>query len=301
MKERIVGVIPVLLVLWFLLSLFKPQTDASKASMVKRFWILKTHSEKKYSLVLCGDSRTYRGMSPEEMQNVLPDFSIYNFAYSSGSFSAFMLDQIEKRLDFDAPVKVLYLGITPYSLTPKAAKDGHIRQEMARKKEEVWEALYLDPVKQFFEPYQFDWDKPGDSVLYIQNYKATGWVATTKIPPDPGEAIPIYMRDFQDNTVSNTMIDSLVSRVERWTEKRVIVFAGRPPTTNAMINLENTISGFDESGFVRKFEQAGGIWLQTDVNDYQSFDGSHLDIPSAIKFSTDIASMIKAELIRRTH
>lgn len=296
-----ISLIPVLLALWLLLSLLKPETDASKASVIKRFWILKTHSEKKYSLLLCGDSRTYRGMSPQAMKKVLPDFSIYNFGYSSGSFSPFMLDQIEKRLDFDAPTKVLYLGITPYSLTPKAAKDGHISQELARKKEEIWESLYLEPLEQFFEPYQLNWDKPGDSVLYIQEYKTTGWVATTKIPPSPEEAIPIYTKDFQDNSVSNTVIDSLVARVKRWTERRVIVFAARPPTTNAMINLENTISGFNENEFVLKFEEAGGIWLQTDIDDYQSFDGSHLDIPSAIKFSTDIASMIKTELSRRAN
>lgn len=296
MKERILILIPIVVICIVALSVLRPETIESHASIIKRFWIVKTHSKKKYNFLICGDSRTYRGVSPEVMEDVLSRFSILNFGYSSGSFSPFMLDQIEKKLDFSAPVKVLYLGITPYSLTPKASMDGHIKQELARKKEEIIETLYLDPVKRFFDPYEFDWNKTSDSVAYIQEYKKDGWVATDKIPPNPQEALPIYVKDFENNTVSNEIIDTLMVKVNEWALQGVKVFATRPPTTEEMVDLENRLSGFKEWEFIKRFTQAGGVWLNTDEKQYKSFDGSHLDIPSTIAYSKDIAALIKAEL-----
>ena len=298
MKERVITILPILLLCIVTLGFLRPETTESNASIIKRFWIVKTHTKKKYNLLICGDSRTYRGVSPDFMEEILSEFSIFNFGFSSGSFSPFMLDQIEKKLDFNAPVKVLYLGITPYSLTPKASRDGHIKQELARKKEEIIEALYLDPVKRFFEPYEINWDKKSDSVIYIQEYKNNGWVATTKIPPNPREALAIYVKDFEDNTVSAQMIDNLIIKVREWSLKNVRVFATRPPTTKEMIELENRLSGFNEGEFVKRFKEAGGIWLKMNHSQYTSFDGSHLDIPSSISFSKDIATLIEAELTK---
>lgn len=298
MKERIVIMLPILLCYIVGLSVLRPETSGTNASIIKRFWIFKTHTGKKYNLLICGDSRTYRGVSPEAMGEVLRGFSILNFGYSSGSFSPFMLDQIERKLDFTAPVKVIYMGITPYSLTPKASRDGHIKQELSRKKEEIVEALYLDPVRRFFEPYEIQWEKNPDSVKYVQDYKRSGWVATDKIPPNPREALPIYVKDFENNNVSEDVINNLMLKVNEWSERGVKVFAARPPTTPDMVELENHLSGFDETEFVKKFGKAGGIWLKTGGEQYKSFDGSHLDIQSSIAFSKDIAALIALELAK---
>lgn len=299
MKERIILVMPFIVLLALLLNSIKPETAENKTSIIKRFWILKTHTDKKFNFLICGDSRTYRGVSPEAMEEILPDYSMLNFAYSSGSFSPFMLAQIEKKLDSRSPIKVLYLGITPYSLTPKASKDGHIRQELSRKKEEIIEALYFEPVKRFFEPFQINWKASKDSVTYIQKYEEAGWVATEKIPAHPEEALAIYTKDFKNNRVSTEMIDNLMIRIKEWSEEGIKVFGCRPPTTKEMVALENRLGGFREEVFVTKFKEAGGIWLTVNPDDYNSYDGSHLDIKSSIAFSKDIAHLIGSELTEK--
>jgi hypothetical protein len=299
MKERTILIIPILVFCIVLLKVLRPETNEINTSIMKRFWIVKTHTEKKFNLLVCGDSRTYRGVSPDVIEEVLTDFSVLNFGYSSGSFSAFMLEQIEKKLDVNASIKVLYLGITPYSLTPKAAKDGHIKEELGRKKEEIIEALYFDPVKRFFEPYTISWDKKRDSVAYIQEYNTDGWVATDKIPPNPKEALPIYVKDFENNSVSDEIIQHLMLKVKAWSLIGVKVFATRPPTTKEMVELENRLSGFREEEFRKQFAAAGGIWLEIDNKRYKSFDGSHLDISSSISFSGDIAVSMKLHLNKR--
>lgn len=296
MKERVITILPIVLFWIVALSYIRPETNESNASIIKRFWIVKTHTKKKFNFLVCGDSRTYRAVSPDAMEELLPAFSILNFGFSSGSFSPFMLAQIENKLDFSASDKVLYLGITPYSLTPKAARDGHIKQELARKKEEILEALYFDPIERFFEPIKINLGRPLDSVTYIQLYKKAGWVATDKIPPNPEEALSIYLKDFEDNVVSEELISSLMSKVREWSGKGIKVFATRPPTTKEMVALENRLSGFKEGPFIKRFTEAGGIWLDINENRYRSFDGSHLDIPSSIAFSKDLAALIKLEL-----
>ena len=299
MKERILIILPLSILLLIGFNRVKPVTDDTKASIIKRFWILKTHTERKFDFLICGDSRTYRGISPTEMRSVLPNFSIFNLGYSSGSYSSFMLTKMESKLDMGASQKIILLGITPYSLTPKASLDGQIKQELDRKKEEIFESIYLQPWKLFFEPVEIRWRI--DSLAkfkpkYIQKYYDDGWVASDKIPPNPKEALDEYVKDFNNNQVSEEIIDHLMGQVKEWTSRGIQVFGVRPPTTIEMLKLEKELSNFDEDKFVLKFKQAGGIWLEVSASRYASYDGSHLDVSSAKEFSRDLATKVGLSL-----
>ena len=67
----------------------------------------------------------------------------------------------------------------------------------------------------------------------------------------------------------------------------------RPPSTLAMEQLEDSLSGFDYSKFINEFKQMGGIWLTFSLQDYKSYDGSHLHYESANKFTKNLAQKIK--------
>ena len=298
MRKRLIIVVPLTILLVLVVERIKPPTAESELSSSRRFWIMKTHSTEKYSCVICGDSRVYRGMSPREIERHLDGITAYNLGYSSGSYSNFMLDRMEGRLDKSKTPNILMLGITPSSLTPKAALDRQIRQELARKKEEIFESLYLQPLQEFFEPYEIKWskgDKPPDD--YEQEFFRNGWVASDKPVHDPNAALPDYKTGFIDNMVSRAIIDTLMTRIQVWRKQGIIVVGVRPPTTTQMEDLERELGGFDEDIFAKRFREAGGIWLDVPLEGYSTYDGSHLDKKSAIEFSAKVGEKLR-EIVR---
>jgi len=243
MRERTLQSILILVVGIWAANTIRPADSRFEQTQYKRFWIQKTHNTSTFNLLICGDSRVYRGVSSAVVaKEAGNEYRGFNFGYSSGSYSGFMLDQIEKRLDMQANSKVIILGISPYSLTPKAALDEHIREELARKKEEIFEYKYLVPIKRIFEPFtlhQLFRDRDGDETvvnnfpIYHQEfYSRQGWVASWRTPSDSTAALSEYVRDFTNNKVNHETVDSLLNRVSFWVKSGIKVFAFRPPTTN---------------------------------------------------------------------
>jgi hypothetical protein len=302
MKERLLwSLLLVCSVVWFV-NKYRPITEDDRKFEWNRLWIFKTHSTKKYDCVVTGDSRVYRGISASAIEQKLPGLTVFNFGYSSGSFSPFMLDKIESKLDHNAKRPIIVIGVTPYSLTPKASADQHIREQLGKKREEIWEYLYFEPLKKIFEPFSVQAmyesrKRRKDSVAapyyHQESYYREGWVASWKIPADPKAALPGYVKDFTDNTVSQQAIDTLINRVRLWRRAGIEVYGFRPPTTIDMVKLEKDLSGFDEIAFVEKFQNAGGSWIDLSVTDYESYDGSHLTKRSAIEVSEKIGEYIR--------
>jgi hypothetical protein len=81
-----------------------------------------------------------------------------------------------------------------------------------------------------------------------------------------------------------------------WNSRGIDVYAFRVPSSQAMVELENQMSGFDEAAFVEQFTSAGGIWFSIPLEPYHSFDGSHLTKQAALKLSADLATLIRKSL-----
>ena len=302
MQIKMFSVIGLVILGSLLLHRFSP---VSSLYEFNKFWVEKTHGEgnSKFDALICGDSRVYRGVSSEVVASHLAGYKMFNFGYSSGSYSSFMLDQIEKHIDPNG-APILILGITPYSLTDKAALDEHIKQELRRKKEEILEYLYLQPLKNFVEPIDLNellTNKNDEStVKYNQKFHNNdGWVASSKIPSNPSAALGEYARDFENNKVSSIVIAGLMNRISIWTLKGYKVYGFRPPTTQAMEALEIEKGGFNEQEFVTLLKRSGGKWLHFNSRSYVSYDGSHLEEQSAISFSHDLGRVIESDLMNR--
>lgn len=291
MKERLIRTIIISMALICIVGFMKPETDKT-AYREKLFWILKTHSPELLDVIIVGDSRVYRGLSPEHMGKNLLGCRIFNFAYSAGSLGERMLSEAEKRLDPNGR-KIIILGVTPLSLTPRSALDEQFLQEKNKDRLEVAYIMHLGQLNDFFAPFtKLLKTADSDSPEYHQEYHKDGWIASWMKPERPNEGLDSYAGAFTNNSVSAEIEKNLVARTADLVKRGYRVFAFRPPTCREMTELENRLSGFREEEFVKNFTAAGGLWIPVSNNDYHSYDCSHIDKESAIKLSYFIADRI---------
>jgi hypothetical protein len=299
--ERLLLTVFLVAIFALIISLFGPPSGFGTRAEAKDFWIKKTHTSRKYSMIVAGDSRIYRGISPRVMEKVLVNYRGFNVGYSSAGFAKPMFDKIERHIDFGAETPVVVLGVSPWSLTPKAGENKHLRSELERKKEEIIQARYFSFVNSVFAPYTikevFDYYSGKDEKKNVSyRYTSRGWVASNTDFPNPKKALGSERTAYINNQVSNELLSDLLNKIEEWERKGAEVFAFRPPANRAMEALEDSLSGFCEQEIVRSIEQAGATWLDFNIDNYFSYDGSHLDEQSAIRLSHDLAVKIKKEL-----
>lgn len=271
----------------------------SSTVLKEKFWADKVHGRKKYPVVFAGDSRVYRGVDPETLKNELGGLSVLNYGFSSAGFNDLMFREISHRLDTASAKRVVILGITPYSLTPKAQRNSHILQEKDRPWDEVFSRRFIAPFLNYFDPIKpedlinYKPDAPG----YYEDFMRDGWVASEKIPKDPEFALKSYITNFEQNTVSDTVVNNLVQQVREWRSEGIILFALRMPSTEKMEHLEDSLSGFKEGVIRSKLTAAGGIWLDVaNRNTLDSYDGSHLSRTAAKAFTKSIGEEIQMKL-----
>jgi hypothetical protein len=63
-----------------------------------------------------------------------------------------------------------------------------------------------------------------------------------------------------------------------------------------LAQLEHELSGFERDAFIEEFTRRGGIWLDDLGADYQTYDGEHLLVTSAARFSDELAKRLRLEL-----
>ncbi len=300
LKERIILLIPVLVLFVIAMHYLAPESDEFRVLENNSFWKKKTFDKNTYDIVLCGDSRVYRGVSPNKMKEVLSGYSVVNFGYGSAGYDGIMFREINKRINSKIG-GIVVLGLTPSTLTHKGSLNYHLNNELETKPEELIELMYFKKVFQYFIPFtlkQLERSIKGKkfNVSKHQEYIDGGWVATHEDNPQPESALKSYNTYFTGNQVEDDSIEFLVKQIRSWENSDIQVFVFRPPTTSKMVALEDSLSGFDEQLIKKKIEIAGAKWLDFEVDKYFSFDGSHLQKESAIKFSKDLALKIKREI-----
>ncbi len=297
-KERLLWLIPFLLLFIGGFHYLAPKTDEKRVIENNSFWKKKTFDKNRYNVVLGGDSRIYRGISPRAMKKVLTGYEIINFGYGSAGYSDRMLEEIDKRINYKSDHKIVVLGITPLTLTREGVNNYHLEFDLKTKREELVEMFYFKKILQFFAPVTLKqiWDKfegKEFSTSFHLEYVPGGWVASHEDKPWPEAALKSYSTRFINNQVDEKNIARLEKQISTWTEKGVVVVGMRPPTTSKMVELEDSVSGFNENDIKSRILQAGGFWLDFNNNDYDTYDGSHLQRESAVKFSVDLAEKLK--------
>ncbi len=302
-RERMLKVLVITLALTLLVG-FAFHSERSPAPLSDpvedRYWALKTFFQKpQYNVVLVGDSRVYRGLAPVALTGALPNAKVINFGYSGSSLSPFMLNKAETLLDARAGMQVIVLGVTPFSLTDRAAQDEHYRSIKNISTAEAFERVYLVPLRMFFRPITVPdiqrWVRgaPAPHAAYHQRFFDDGWVASWYDVAQTREALPGYRGLFATSKVSADRCRDVFRTVREWKARGITTMGVRIPTTTEMVFLEESASGFREDWFISEFRRAGGIWLEVRGNDYRSYDGSHLEAESALKLSREIGQQIR--------
>lgn len=289
-KHKILLVIPITIILTIGFRLLFPSVDNSKTDE-QYFWTLKTHTTERFDIVILGDSRIYRGVSPEILTENIPNCSAINLGYSSAGLSNLYFDFVYDKLNTASKNRVIILGISPHSLTLSALKNEELLTYLNQPVIETKKIIHLANLYKLTEmamPSQLvnslnvNKKKP---INYHQEFYKNGWVKSCKDNPDKESALVSYASIFSNNMVSDLAITNLCERIQKWNKEGVKVICFRTPSSLKMEALEDSLSGFNEAEIKSKITLNGGLWIDYNSDDFTSYDGSHLHYKSAIILS----------------
>ena len=246
--------------------------------------------QKQFDIVLGGDSRVQRGMSPSSIMEAIPKARVANFGFSAACFDEQYLSHLESLLAADSKSPTIVIGLTALSLTSYAQKNNEYREYAKKHSAEHFLNDHFGKFIFMFRPYQkrdlkklFGWSK--EQHRYYEIARADGWIETNREPLLPTHALAEYKRLFSQYSFLKAQEDELLRKVGNLVKKGIAVYAFRPPTTKEMALLERKMCDFDESKFIDEFRKRGGKWLHLPQENYQSYDGSHIESPSAKRLS----------------
>ena len=295
-KYKIIFFLPIALIIFLVLKMILPTPNLND-SYRDYCWVKKTHSTEQFNILAIGDSRIYKGVNPTYLLDVNSEFNAVNLGYSSAGYSKEYLSFVSNRIK-EKGKRVILCGVTPYSFTPEALKNEHYSSFHDKNTTEVYKMLYLSGYLKSFPRYSPEeiWDYFTDASithLYHNDFKENGWVESYKIPFDSTAGLRPYRINFMDNTADKNAEKEYLKWVKDISAEGIKIVGFRPPSTLAMEELEDSLSGFNYSNFINEFEQMGGIWLTFSLKDYKSYDGSHLHYESANKFTENLAQKIE--------
>ena len=278
------------------LSFVLPKDD--EKYLGELFWTRKTFAPPNYNVVIMGDSRVYRGVSPEIIEMRLPGLKVLNFAFSNGGLNPTMFDAAEKKLVHNNKPKIIVLGISANAISEYSAGNQQYMQELNRPREEIFERIYFNPLRYWFsatspEKLKNHFSETKETAFYRNTYFMNGYVESDKFPVDTMEAVPSYTKDFTNYKVKPENLQVLFNQVKKWTDDGIIVVGFVPPVSKPMQMLEDSLGLFDETAIKAGFEKASGKWIDLNPANYKTYDGSHLTIESAQKLSIKIGEEIQ--------
>lgn len=266
---------------------------------IENFWIRKAVADPIYDIVIAGDSRVYRGISPLHIQKGLAgiDLNVLNFGFSSAGFSQNYLELAVSKFHPNSEVKILLLGVTPHSLTSKAFENEHLNSFLEFSAFDNFKSKYLFDFLNFFSPYHLSDLEPIEEKNYQEEFKEGGWSAAYYLKPDSTVALESYYKTFTEYQVEEKNVTSFIYTLNSILNQDITIIAFRPPSTSKMTELEDEMSKLDMDLLAQKLKEIGVIWLEFNDNAYASYDGSHLHFKSAEKLSIQIGEIIKNQIM----
>lgn len=304
-KHRLLGagictVLALLLGGWFL-----PKQPASSVGS-DWFWSNKVQPGRLFELVAVGDSRMYRGFSPEDFAAAFaPDRTIegFNFGFSSAGLDTHLLRAAAALLDTTAKQPLLLVGITTSSLADENGVNKQFWQEQKRSPIEVWQRKNINPHLTFFDPsspntLRNHWNEERQG--YYQHYHKNGWVASEKYPHTPWESYEHVKNTYPHVAFSLKFRQQLLQQITTWQAQGIQVVAFRPPAAPHLEEVEMLPQYYPEAAIKAQIEAVGGIWLELpNTEQYLTYDGNHLIEASARQWSRDLGQQLQQILKKR--
>ncbi|MBN2445123.1 MAG: hypothetical protein JXO22_00230 [Phycisphaerae bacterium] len=264
----------------------------------ENYWAAKLDWRARADCVLAGDSRVVYALAPRVIETHLAGARVLNYGFNAVAYSVQYLDAIESVIDPASTCPTIVLGITPHSLTGHAMQRSEYTWRSAAAGQRSAAGLMISRWLRWCKPMRLDTLarelNPAETSPPIMTLYEDGWLAFA--PPNDSAARQLrwYENAYADGPVDGAVVDALLERVRLWVKSGIDVYGFRPPTNGAMLALEDRLSGLDERCFSKRFEDAGGYWLDVDQLAYHCPDGSHLHRDAATRFSDDIARAMQA-------
>jgi len=276
----------------FFIKLVLPEPLENKEN-INSFWSKKTHATNKFDIITCGDSRIYRSISSDILNDIDLNLSFINLGYSSSGLSDSYLDFVTSKFLPKSKNKTLVVGISPHSLTKEAKRNEAFNLYLELGNFKKFRYKYLSTILKHFAPYQPVNFIKNKRENYLQQYYDDGWVASDYILPDSIHALNSYRKTFTEYKLTQKDMISTINKLKKIASTGVTVIAFRIPTTEQMEMLEDSISGFDEIFIKKELIEHSITYLDFKNSDFVSYDGSHLNENSARKLSKLIGRKIK--------
>lgn len=265
---------------------------------VDQYWSLKISAPPDYDVVLAGNSRIFKGLSPRHMAHVLKGRRIFNLGFSSCMLDSRYLEHARSLLRDDSSPKILVLGITPHVLIRRPANRcwyDEWADKLPIDRDELWREIILQHlngavVKRTMGTAYRHFSRG----ILRQRHYADGWVSTRVAQLDPMDYVQRMNSVYSRYQVDPSLMDEMLKKVAKFTSQGVVVYGLSPPTFSAMRNLEKLASGLDRDALLQGFAKAGGVWLEMPTSGYCAYNGTHLDGVQAKRFSRQVAFTIKA-------
>jgi hypothetical protein len=268
------------------------------------FWSNKVQPNQQFELVFIGDSRIYRGISPNIIEEELAEidtFSVFNYGFSSAGLDTAFLDAGAALLNPNSEKRMIVLGITASSLADENLVNAHHWQEKNRHPVEIWQRKNINPYLSFFDPtsplvlrnaYR------GEKIGYYQNYQQNGWIASDKLPRDDWKEYWHVQKTYPTVKFSVSVRENLIKKVAQWEAEGIQVFGFRPPAAAHFEAVETKY--YPEEALKTQFEAVGGTWIEIpNRTSYITYDGNHLEEASAKKLSSFVGKAIKSSLNKK--
>ena len=292
-----------LMIFWFCVLMINiMRSSASDISMQEdAFWSRKISWKNRFDIAAAGDSRTLIAISPQTMQSILHGYKIGNLGFAALIYSQEYLDYVRASLISPVRNKIIVLGFSPRSLLSHEISNCFFRKwknvnSMPLKTEINIKSGWLRSLFRELGANDLNIHSKRDTNEWLMICFESGWVASRYFPERPRGSQGIYRTTFQKYKIDEKLLEIIYQNTETWTREGIKVFGIRIPASSGLMQIENEMSGFNESDIRRRFEKSGGIWLDPIAEGLITHDGSHLRYDSAIFYSQNLANELKKYL-----
>lgn len=294
-KTKLILTLVLACVLLAVIVALRPEN--SQGVPMTQFWNNKFRVASQFDIVAAGDSRVLHGLDMQQLEEAGLGQG-FNFGFRGSPSSPEYISAASDCLSDDGK-RILVLGITPNGFTKNAVSTSGFSQKRDDFKSS-WEAPVLwRQIEQKFRPITL-----ADAKRLVtrkrnplqETWHANGWIETSHKKPNQKLALRFYKVRFNGNMAKSDLVDKACESIAQSVRDGVRVFGFKPPVSTEMTELESEKSGFDYETFVKQFESAGGVWIDVDPSQFQTYDGSHLHSESATAFSKWIANEIRTYL-----
>ncbi len=297
-NERIAYAFLTVLAAAILINLFRDEADMLPFER-KRYWIVKSHSEKTYPVVFAGDSRIFRGISPEHFRETFPGADGVNLGYSALGYHPRYMDFVHERLDTTAERPLVVIGISAHPFTPEGFEAANFLWEKnGKKKEEIIQYMYFYNFNKLVAPFDIldlmSGNRRRKAEMNDQvTYHFNGWMESYQLNPDTTFYNKRYRNAFINNQWDSVQTEGFLRTIREWTSQGIGVVGFRTPASYTLQHLEDSLSGFSVEAFKKRFLDCGAKWVEVDPGRYRTYDGNHLEHESAVRFSRDLGRAIR--------